>query len=136
MPCTPVLLDTDTLSAIMRGHAAAVERARVYLTAHGRFTTSIITQYEILRGLRAKKATKQIETFRRFLAVNAVAHLTDEAVETAAELYADLSQRGLLVGDADILIAAIALVNHLGVATNNEQHFQRFSGLHLENWLA
>ncbi len=135
MASTPVLLDTDTLSAIMRRQPAALAKARVYLAENSRFTLSAITVYEVLRGLMAKGATRQIQTFRGFLAANDVAPLTDEAIEKAAELYADLARRGLLVGDADILIAAIAMVNHLGIATGNEAHFRRFPGLHVENWL-
>jgi tRNA(fMet)-specific endonuclease VapC len=52
----------------------------------------------------------------------------------AAGIYADLYIRGELIGDADILIAATALVNGSVVATNNEEHFRRITGLHVENW--
>jgi len=44
-------------------------------------------------------------------------------------------QQRRLIGDADILIAASALANGCGVATNNEKHFKRVTGLHIENWL-
>ena len=45
----------------MRGRDPRVrERATAYLAAHGRFTFSIITRYEILRGLRAKRADRQV----------------------------------------------------------------------------
>jgi predicted nucleic acid-binding protein len=53
----------------------------------------------------------------------------------AAEIYADLSRRGELIADADILIAASALVRGLGIVTNNEEHFKRIQNLHVENWL-
>ena len=59
----PVLIDTDILSAIMREHEKARERARSYLELHHRFTFSIITWYEILRGLFTKGATKQLVAF-------------------------------------------------------------------------
>lgn len=95
----------------------------------------LITRYEILRGLKAKGATKQAMVFDRFYARNAILPLIDEAVVKAAEIYADLSGRGVLIGDADILIAASALVYGLGVVTNNENHFKRIRGLHVENWL-
>ncbi len=42
---------------------------------------------------------------------------------------------GTLIGDADILIAASALVYDLVVVTNNEDHFRRVPGLQMENWL-
>jgi tRNA(fMet)-specific endonuclease VapC len=46
-----------------------------------------------------------------------------------------LHQRGVLIGDADILMAATGLEHGLVVVTNNEEHYKRISGLPLENWL-
>ncbi len=43
------LLDTDTLSQIMKGRNAVVMRkANQYLTHYGLFTFSLITRFEIL----------------------------------------------------------------------------------------
>ena len=58
------LLDTDTLSEVIKAHDPHVQRrAKAYLAAHSQFTFSIITRYEILRGLKAKNATRQISAF-------------------------------------------------------------------------
>ncbi len=57
------LLDTDILSAIMRREAAAVTQARDYLSVHPQLTISTITRYEILRGLKAKRAIAQLANF-------------------------------------------------------------------------
>jgi len=58
------LLDTDTLSEIMKGKNASREKhAGEYLKIHGRFRFSVITRYEILRGLKAKQATRQLAIF-------------------------------------------------------------------------
>jgi tRNA(fMet)-specific endonuclease VapC len=57
------------------------------------------------------------------------------AAVRAAEIYADLKADGSLIGDADILIAATAMVNDLVVVTNNESHFNRIKDLQVENWL-
>jgi mRNA interferase MazF len=40
-------------------------RARAYLTERGAFRFSIITRYEILRGLKAKNAVKETDAFHR-----------------------------------------------------------------------
>jgi predicted nucleic acid-binding protein len=40
-----------------------------------------------------------------------------------------------LIDDADILIAATALVHGYAVATNNEAHYRRISTLTIQNWL-
>ncbi|MFL9463152.1 MULTISPECIES: PIN domain-containing protein [Nostocales] len=49
----PVLLDTDTLSLILRQNPLVLAKAQSYLAQHSRFTFSIITRYKILRGLKA-----------------------------------------------------------------------------------
>ena len=134
-PHHETLLDTDILSAVMRQHPAAVVHARAYLRVYQRLTFSIITRYEILRGLHAKKATAQLAAFDRLCNVSTVLPLTDAIVIRAANIYADLYQHGALIGDADILIAATGLENGLIVSTNNEKHYQRISGLRLDSWL-
>jgi tRNA(fMet)-specific endonuclease VapC len=130
-----VLLDTDILSAIMRREPQATANARAYLLEHGRFTFSVVTRYEILRGLRAKRADRQQRTFEQLCAASTVLPLTDGIADRAADLYADMHRRGVLIGDADILIAATALVHDLAVATNNEAHFRRIGKLRIQNWL-
>jgi tRNA(fMet)-specific endonuclease VapC len=130
-----VLLDTDTLSMIMRQHPAALAQAQAYLNINQRLTFSIITQYEILRGLKAKKAVAQQKAFGEVCLKNNIVPLTEEVGVRASDIYADLHRRGNLIGDADILIAATALVNGLPLVTNNEGHFKRVTGLSLQNWL-
>lgn len=129
------LLDTDTLSAVMKKHPDALTEARKYLRVHRCFTFSIITRYEVLRGLKAKHATTQLAAFERLCHTSHIIPLTDEMIIKAADLYADLKERGELISDADILIAASALVHKLAVVTNNEEHFKRIAGLRVENWL-
>ena len=106
-----VLMDTDVLSNLMRGHPVVVARAEAYLSAHGRLTLSILTRYEILRGLKAKGATTQRAAFDRLCNASLVLPLTDGIIVKAAEIYADLYRRGAIIGDVDILIAATALMH-------------------------
>ena len=134
MPSEPLVLDTDILSILLRRQPAVVAEARTYVAEHGRFTLSCITRYEILRGLKAKGASRQIDAFDAFCLASTVLPLTDAAVTKAAEIYARLMGRGELIPDADILIAASALSFGLGVVTNNEKHFRRVEGLRVVNW--
>ena len=132
-PIEAALLDTDILSAVMRQQAGAVSRARAYLAQ--RLTFSLITRYEILRGLHAKNATAQLAAFERLCGASTVLPLTDSIISRGARIYAELHRRGALIGDADILIAATALESDLIVVTNNMSHFERIAGLRLESWL-
>ena len=131
----PALLDTDTLSAILRGHAGLGSAPQDYLALHRRFTFSIITRYEILRGLNARRASSRIRHFEVLCSWSDVLPITDEIVVQTARIYGDLHRRGELIGDADILIAATAIVHGLVVITNNESHFRRIPELTVENWL-
>lgn len=98
------------------------------------FTFSIITRFEILRGLKANGATVGIKAFNALCRQNEIIELTDPIIIRAADIYADLYKRGLLILDADILIAATALENNLPIITNNESHFNRITGLQVLNW--
>jgi len=130
-----VILDTDILSFILRQHPAVLPKARTYLVTHRQFTFTIITRYEVLRGLKAKNALQQIANFERLCNVSTVLPLTDEVVVEAANIYAYLKNHGMLIMDADILIAASAIVRGMKVITNNENHFRRIPNLQMGNWM-
>ncbi|HEX3553323.1 MAG TPA: type II toxin-antitoxin system VapC family toxin [Thermoanaerobaculia bacterium] len=135
MPTGPRLLDTVTLSEVIKGRDLGVlKRAREYLSIHGRFQFSIITRYEILRGLKAKAASRQVERFEEQCQASLVFPLSDEIVVRAAEIYGLLHRRGTLIQDADILIAATALVHGLELVTENPSHFSRIPDLVIEGW--
>ena len=54
------LLDTDILSEVLKKKDQQVlANARQYLAEHGRLAFSAMTVYEIVRGMRAKHATRQ-----------------------------------------------------------------------------
>ena len=129
------LLDTDILSALMRKTPPVLNRARTYLADHRQLTMSLVTRYEILRGLKAKSATAQLAAFDAFCVNNEVLPINDGIIVRAADIYADLHTHGQLIADADILIAATALEGGLVLATNNVGDFERISGLQIDNWL-
>ena len=135
MSDSAVLLDTDILSAIMRSDPRATARAHAYLLEQRRYTFSVITRYEVQRGLLAKGAVRQLAAFEQLCAASTLLALDEEVARRAAAIYADLHSRGVLIGDADILIAATAFVHGLAVATNNEAHFRRIESVVIENWL-
>lgn len=129
-----VLLDTDTLSFFLRNVPNVMAEANTYLKSHKGFTFSVITNFEILRGLKIKNAQRQIKTFQLIRQQSREINLSDDIIIRAADIYADLYKLGLLILDADILIAATALENNLPIVTNNECHFRRISGLEILNW--
>ncbi|MBK7419458.1 MAG: type II toxin-antitoxin system VapC family toxin [Nitrospira sp.] len=134
MPQPAVLLDTDILSELLKQHPLVVQRVRNCLAEHQRLAFSIITRYELLRGLKAKQARTQEAAFTLLCQASLILPITDQVVERAATLYGDLHRQGALLPDADLLIAATALETQRPLITNNLAHFQRIAGLSVENW--
>lgn len=129
-----VLIDTDILSYYFKGDKKVVENFEIYLQHYDLIEISIITYYEILGGLLAKNALKQLRVFDDFVIDNLVIPLTDNSTKISAELYSTLKQTGKIVDDIDLLIAGIAIDNDLILITNNEKHFSRIPGLMIDNW--
>jgi tRNA(fMet)-specific endonuclease VapC len=132
---TALLIDTDILSNIMRNNPKVIPAARDYLSRESSFTMSVVTMYEIERGLKARAAQKQLIAFEELCRRSRVLILDEKIADCASSIYARLASHGELIGDADILIAATAIVHKMGIATNNRKHFERIPELHIECWM-
>jgi tRNA(fMet)-specific endonuclease VapC len=131
----PAILDTDILSEILKGKdQSVVQNAGAYLAEQRHFTFSSITFYKVLRGLKATRANRQLGRFRIFCEHGVVLPITEEILEHAADLWVLADHAGYPRNDADLIIAATALV-HTGVlVTGNTSHFSWIFGLSVENW--
>ncbi|MEI7824984.1 MAG: type II toxin-antitoxin system VapC family toxin [Chlorobiaceae bacterium] len=129
-----VLIDTDILSYYLKGDQIVVGNFEKYLQQYDLIEISLITYYEIVGGLLAKSALKQLNVFEDFVAENIVVPMTDKSAKISAELYSLLRRTGKIIDDIDLLIAGIAIENDMTLVTNNESHFERISGLKIENW--
>jgi len=131
----PALLDTNILTAFLKGHARVVAQMEKHLDEVGQPSISIITYYELLRGLKELGSARRLAGFEDPVGHLHVRLLTRRVMGRAADLYVELRRRGEPLEDADILIAATALAHNLVLVTDNEQHFRRIAELELEDWL-
>ncbi|MCS6920046.1 MAG: PIN domain-containing protein [Fimbriimonadales bacterium] len=128
------LLDTDVVIEVIRGdtalatHLIQVQQAGepVYLHA--------LSYYETKRGLLRAAATRQIHAFERLCQALPLITLTPESLDIAAQIYADLSDTGQVLGDADILIASSAIAEGLTVVSRNLRHYTRIPNLRVVSW--
>lgn len=129
-----VLVDTDILSYYFKGDKIVVENFRKYLEQFDLIEISLVTYYEIVSGLLAKNALKQLNIFDEFISSNLIVPMTEKSARISSELYSTLKQSGKIVDDVDLFIAGIAIENDMILATNNEKHFGRIPGLISANW--
>jgi tRNA(fMet)-specific endonuclease VapC len=128
------LVDTDILSYYFKGDKIVVENFRKYIEQFDLIEISLITYYEIVSGLLAKNALKQLNLFDEFISGNLIVPMTEKSARISSEIYSTLKQSGKIVDDVDLFIAGIAIENDIILATNNDSHFSRIPGLIIENW--
>ncbi|MEM2322822.1 MAG: type II toxin-antitoxin system VapC family toxin [Candidatus Bathyarchaeia archaeon] len=91
---------------------------------------SVITLIEVLRGVKPEKRDKVKKLLEESFEV---LPLSNEVILKYCELYDRLKQRGEIIPDADMLIAATAIVNNIVLITM-DRDFERVieMGLRLE----
>jgi predicted nucleic acid-binding protein len=124
-------LDTDMLSTISRGHAAATRRARDYLARHGRLTFTSVTVAERLRGYHAalragKPFAVHLAEFERVVASSAILAFDTAAAALAGRIAAALGRRSF---GCDLLIAAITAAHGMVLVTRNQSDFAPIAAL-------
>jgi tRNA(fMet)-specific endonuclease VapC len=129
------LLDTDILTEFFKGQNAAVrQHADAYLQTHGQFAISAFTRYEIVRGLRFKSASSKLKAFDALCQGVRIYPVTSEVLNRAADLWVAGRTGGHSHRDADLIIAATALVYGWSLITGNTSHFQWVPGLQIDDW--
>jgi tRNA(fMet)-specific endonuclease VapC len=100
------------------------------------FGLSVISVSELLHGVH--RANSRIRRLKRSAYVEKIIELFSifvfeiSMVRIYAELWSDLSRRGIRIGAHDLMIGSTALSLGFSVATHNIRHFERIEGLKLE----
>ena len=132
-------LDTNTISNLLRGEGNVEMNFQHEIIQSGNFyTIPLIVVFEIKRWL-LDKPSKQLQTFaKQFdLLFNNIENKSEMPLTVwnkAAEIYISLKQKGQLVNEFDILIAAYCLINDYTLITRNVKDFKRIDGLNIVNW--
>lgn len=127
-----ILLDTNVCIGILRGEPKVLA---AYSRVAGNVAVAAMTEGELFYGAECSDDPERNRNFvSRFLKAIPVVHTSDDIMQRFAIEKGQLRRRGILVDDADVLIAATALALNCPLATRNIRHFSRFPALVLENW--
>ncbi len=100
------------------------------------FGISVITAAELLHGVhRADSMKRRLKRGAYVEKVIELFPLYNFEISTAriyAQLWADLSRKGIQIGAHDLIIGSTALSLGFSVATYNLRHFERIEGLKIE----
>ena len=127
-----ILLDTNVLVGILRGNKNIARRFSEHL---GEMAVPAMVLGELNFGAaKSKKPAANRALVATLLDALPVMHTNDMIMRIFGDRKAELSMRGEIVEDADILIAATALAYDATLVTANSRHFLRIAGLKLEDW--
>lgn len=129
-------LDTNAITAFLtrRGEVARIFEDK--LAAGHDVTLNAISYFELKRGLVLPRFARKLAEFEVFAGGYELLPLDMPALNQAVTIYQTLRAAGRLLEDADIFIAAIAMVRDATLVTRNLKHFERIEGLRLESWEA
>ncbi|NET40729.1 MAG: type II toxin-antitoxin system VapC family toxin [Okeania sp. SIO2B3] len=129
------LLDTNIVSAFVNQNQKIRDKLLEVYTREQDIYISCISFYEVQRGLLYVNATRKLSQFNEFCQEVTILFLDNlEIIEKASEIHIDLRRKGRLVQDADILIAATAIIHNLTLVSNDSD-MSRVEGINLKNWL-
>ena len=129
------IIDTNIITAIMKNNEKVKRIAQETILMGDDIFINGISYYEIKRGLLAKDARKQLQFFDQLCKEYGLVLLDNQSIfDRAAEIYAELQRKGELIGDADILIAAITDTRNFTLVSDDGD-FDKIQGLRVENWL-
>ena len=127
------LLDTDIC---VYGIKDRFESIRLHLLENaGEMAISTVTYSELMYG--AEKSDRPERTRRGIKIFTAPLEILTFDIAAAAhfaQIRADLSKAGKIIGPYDMMIAGAARARGLILVTNNSREFSRVDGLRLENW--
>ncbi len=115
------VLDTSTIIDFFRGSKKTLE------FMNDETSTTIINYYELLAGVKYKKAKREEIIFRRFLSQIRILDLDLKAADKASEIMARLMSLGMPINSMDVLIAGIAITNGADRLISRDQDFKKIS---------
>lgn len=130
------VLDTNVLSALMRGERSAVDRLKGLRKDEVGVPQPAFAEiaYGIARLPKSKRRGALQERFDLLRAELPRVDWTDDVSERFGSIKALLEKRGERIEDFDAAIAAHALSRGVVLATANIKHMVRVPGLVVEDW--
>ena len=127
------LLDTDICIYWLKGKATV--RAKIEQIDRSDIAICVITATELYFGAyNSNKIEQNLKTAENFIQSITVLPLSNDTLKKFGQLKAQFRKAGTPVADFDLLIASVAIAKNLILVTNNTRHYQRITGLNLDNW--
>ncbi len=113
------LLDTDVLTAYLRGYTETVGLLKELAEKGADFSVSAVTVVEIEAGIRDKEKEKTYELLNLF----EICPLDISTAQLAGSFLRKYRGKGISLSLADVIIGATAVIQDLILVTYNTRHY-------------
>ncbi len=128
------LLDTNICIHIAK-HNPPIVRERFARHTANELVMSVVTLGELRFGAeKSRSRERALAVISQLESAMQIAPLSEAAGQHYGQIRAALQQRGEIIGNNDLWLAAHARAEGWILVTNNEREFARVEGLQVENW--
>ena len=129
------MLDSNICIYIMKERPEQVVKKFQTLHAGDIAVSSVILSEMAFGAYNSQHCEKSLSLLKSFMVPISVLPYTEHVAYFYGEIRAYLQNKGSVIGQLDIMIAAHALSENATLVTNNTREFKRVKNLKLENWV-
>ena len=128
------LLDSNVcIQLLNKKHVGIEQHFRLHSPAE--IVLCSIVKAELLFGARhSQRVSVNLQLLKQFFAPLKSLPFDDRCAEEYAQIRADLTAQGKIIGPNDMLIAAISRAHNATLVTHNIGEFSRIVGIKIEDW--
>jgi predicted nucleic acid-binding protein len=127
-------LDSNIVSYYLKNSNELINRIDAEIQNNS-IVISPIVYYEVRNWLTGNNAKKKMAVFEKMYSDKGIGVIDKSTMDIASMIFVKLQKRGIVIDDADILIAAWCIQNDYILVTNNLKHFENIENLKIENWV-
>lgn len=129
-----VCLDTDIFVSLIKGDPKASLFVKSLEEKGEQIKTTVITAYELLKGASiSSRPEENLDLVSDLISNVSILALNQPSADLAASIYQKLRVKGTMIGEFDILIAAI-VIKEDEVLISGDKDFLKVGDLKLRHW--
>ena len=128
------LLDTNACIQLWQRKNLTVRKHFAQFSPADIALCSVVKAELLFGALRSEQKESNLALLQKLFAPLHSFEFDDNAAEHYAQIRAELTAQGNLIGANDLMIAAIARANNTTLITHNVAEFERVQGLLIEDW--
>jgi tRNA(fMet)-specific endonuclease VapC len=128
------LIDTDIIIYWLKGIYPQIKEKIACIEVDRLFISSITVAELYFGAYNSSRVIDNLKLTNELISEINILNFDPKSGEQFGKIKADMKNKGKMINDSDLFIAATAISNNLVLVTNNEKHFQRIEDLTIQNW--